>query len=165
MIIALTGMVSGQAEFKADCVRICVNVQSNIYTYKVTNLSTSPIVRFEVKQHVSYNFIVPEGWQHEISSGVLQAWTSNRQMAIQPDRTAEFSLRVSSRGAVLGRTPAKVQFQSGETITVPGVWAPTPEPRSYIALVVGLVLILLLLHTTALVYKSRRAKKASINDA
>ena len=165
MIVALAGMVPGQAEFKTDDVHICVNIQSSIYTYKVTNLATSPIVRFEVKQHAAYNFIVPNGWQKEISAGVFRAWANDPQAAIQSKKTAEFSLRVSSKGAVLGREPAKVGFQSGKTIAVSGVWVPVPEPRSYIALVAAAILIILLVHTAVLVSRDRREGKKPINDA
>ncbi len=165
LAIVLAGMVSNQAEFKTDDVRICVDVQSSVYTYKVTNLGASPIVRFEVKGHAAYNFMAPEGWQKVVSSGVFQAWTSEHRAAIRSNKTAEFSLRVSSEGAVLGRVPAKVQFRSGETATVAGVWAPVREPRSYIALVVGLILVVLLLHTAIFVYRDRRGKKAPVNAA
>ena len=160
LVIALTGLASNQAEFKTDHVRISVDIHSNIYTYRVTNLGTNPIVHFEVRQHAAYDFIAPEGWQKEVSSSVFRAWTSNPETAIHSRETARFSLRVSSKGAVLGRTLAKVRLQSGETVTLSGVWTPVPEPCSYIALVAGLVLVVLLLHTGVLAYRDRRARKS-----
>jgi len=165
LIVAFAGLVSNQAEFETDHVRIRVTIKSNIYTYEVTNLSESPIVHFEVKRYAAYNFIVPEGWQEESSSDIFRASTSNSQTAILSNETAEFSLRVSSAGAVLGTTPAKVQFQSGKTSTVPGVWAPVAEPRSYGALVAGLITAIVLLHTAFLVYRNRRRPKATTNGA
>lgn len=165
LIIVLAVMLPGEAEFKNDQVNVHVNIRANIYTYKVTNLSTSPIVRFEVDEHACYNFMVPEGWEKEISSGLFRAWTTNPQAAIRSNKTAEFSQRVSSTGAVLGRAPAKVQFQSGKTLMVPEVWVPVSEPASYIALVTGLVLSIVLLHTAILLYRDRRGSKATVNDA
>jgi len=158
-IIAFLAMVPGQAEFRTNEVSITTNIQSNVYTYKVTNQSSSPIVRFEIKQHASYNFLVPEGWEHEVSSDVLAAWTDDTKAGIQPNKTSEFSLRVSSIGAVLGQTPVKIKFLSGKTITIPNVWAPTTEPRSYIALIAGLILFIMVLHISILAYKKRQVKK------
>lgn len=168
LVIALTGItgaVPGQAEFKTKEVAICVNLQANIYTYKVTNLSISAIKSFEVSQHVAYNFTAPNGWQIETSQGIFRAWTNDTKTAIATGKTAEFSLRVSSKGAVLGGKKAKVEFQSGKTITVPGVWSPVQEPKSYIFWLTGLILLLLLLHTAIVTGKDFRRKKLSISDA
>jgi len=156
VFIALTIATPNQAEFKTDQVSIKVDIQSNIFKYEVTNLGASPIVGFEAQHHASYNFIVPDGWHKEDSSDLFKAWTDDLELAIGPGKTAEFSMRVSSRGAVLGRAPAKVRFQSGQTATVPNVWSPSPEPRSYIFLIAGLTLFIILLHTAALVRKNRR---------
>lgn len=152
---------SNQAEFKNEQACISVNIWSNIYTYKLTNLSKSPIIGFEVGQHASYNFEVPEGWKMDISPEIFQTWTENSKMGIAPKKTAEFSLRVSSVGAVLGLVPAKIKLQSGETITIPAVWSPVPEPKSYIILVSGLILFIVLLHSAIVIFKDRRTQKAS----
>ncbi len=149
----------GQAEFKTDEVCIGVGIQSNIYTYKLTNLSTVPIVSLEVKQHAAYNFLVPEGWQKEVSKDTFRAWTDNPQTAIKANQTVEFSMRVSSQGAVLGGRTAKVQFQIGKAVTIPNVWVPVPEPRSYIALVVGIIAVILLLHVAILARREHRKEK------
>jgi len=159
VIIALAGAVPGQAEFKSNEFRVCVKVRANIYTYQVTNLSTSPIVRFALKQHATYNFTAPKGWQTEIISGVFQAWTDKWETGISPNESGEFSLRVSSSGAVLGSTTAKVTFQSGQTASIREVWAPAGEPKSYFWLVAGVMLSIMLLHT-AVGAGRRRARKA-----
>ncbi|MCK4753304.1 MAG: hypothetical protein KAS75_07650 [Planctomycetes bacterium] len=151
----------GQAEFKADGVNVTVDIQSNIYTYKVTNLSNSPIVRFEIKQHAAYNFKTPEGWQKETSTDTFLAWTDNLRTAIVPNETKQFSLRVSSKGAVLGFAPVTIQFQTKDTITISDVWAPIGEPRSYILLVIGLLVAILLTHTIIL----NRRNKCEVSTA
>lgn len=159
LIIALATAVPNQAHFESNQVDICVNVHSNIYTYKVTNLGSKSIVGFEIKKYASYNFMVPDGWQMDTSSGLFHAWTTDAQTAITKNKTAEFSLRVSSKGAVLGVSAARVQLQSGQTVIVPGVWGPVPEPRSYIVLIGGLILLILLLHTVILTCRHRRKAK------
>jgi hypothetical protein len=159
LIIALTGISPNQAEFHNGEVSICVDIHSNIYKYNVTDLATSPIVEFEIRPHASYNFIVPEGWQNETSRGVFRAWSSSSQKAIYPNQSADFSVRVSSTGAVLGRIPVTVHLADGRTSTVAGVWAPTPEPRSYIALVAGLLIAIMVIHTAILTYRERARRK------
>jgi hypothetical protein len=157
-------VLPNEAEFQADQVRIHVNVSSNIYTYTVTNLDTSPVIGFEIREHNAYNFTAPENWDKEISGGFFRARVTNKEAAVFSGKSADFSMRSSSKGSVLGYEPVKVQFQSGKTVAVPNVWAPAPEPRGYIALVVAIVLIILLLHTTVLVYKDSRRKKAFVSE-
>jgi hypothetical protein len=153
-----SNLAPGQAEFQTEEVIIRVNINSSIYTYKVTNLGMSPIVSFSILQHASYNFNAPDGWEKQVLAGQFRAWTNNSQMAIQPKETAEFSMRVSSKGAVLGKAPAIIQFQSGQTATVPGVWVPTHEPRSYIVLIAFVVLLIIILHTSVLARRNRQKK-------
>jgi hypothetical protein len=155
LFTALALLAPNQAEFKTEQVAILVDIQSNIFQYNITNLASSPVVYFEVNHHAAYNFEVPEGWHKEHSSDIFKAWTDDPQSAIGPDKTAEFSMRVSSRGAVLTRAPVKIQFLSGQTSIVPAVWCPAPEPKSYVFLIAGLFLFIILLHTIVLVRKDR----------
>lgn len=161
LIMVLVFTVPNEAEFKAENVSIKVNIQSNIFLYEVTNLGSSPINGFEVKYYAAYNFIVPEGWQKDTTSNTFRSWTDNPEMYIFPDNTAEFSMRVSSRGAVLAKLPVKIKLISEKTIVVPDVWSPSPEPRYYIILIAGLILFLFLLHSFILIYKSRKKIKPS----
>lgn len=164
LAIALAGVSSVQeTEFTTDQVRIAVNIRSSIYEYHVTNLSRTPIVRFEVAEHAAYNFEAPEGWEKEVSSGVFRAWTNKRRAGILLNKTAMFSLRVSSRGAVLGRRPVTVGFRAGENISVPNVLSAVPEPASHVGLVAGVILVILLLHTIVLVYRDRRAAGRTVS--
>lgn len=154
----------GQAEFKTEKVRIITNIQSNIYTYEVTNLSTTDIISFDIKQHAAYNFKAPKDWQIESHSGVFRTWTSEPQAAISPRQTEKFSFRVSSSGASLGYKPVKIGFKSDKIAIVPAVWTPVPEPCSYIIFVAVLILSILSLHTAILVYKDRRTRKDPVNN-
>jgi hypothetical protein len=156
LFTALALLAPNQAEFRTEQVSIMVDIQSNIFQYNVTNLSSSPIVYFEVNHHAAYNFQAPSGWYEEDSSDLFKAWTDDSELAIGPSKTAEFSMRVSSRGAILNKAPAKIRFQSGQTITVPNVWSSSQEPQSYIFLIAGLILFIILLHTIALVRKDRQ---------
>jgi hypothetical protein len=58
-----------------DDASITVDVRSNIYTYTVSNLSSSPITAFDVGHHAAYNFETPEDWQTDSSGGTFRAWT------------------------------------------------------------------------------------------
>jgi hypothetical protein len=151
-------MLPNEVDLETGDVHIHVNVGSNIYTYTVTNLAASPIVEFEVEPYHAYNFAAPEGWDIEHSEDIFHAKAGNTGPAIRTGEGAEFSLRMSSAGAVLGYAPVKVRFQSGKTVTVPDVWAPVPEPRGYTYLIAVVILAIMLLHTAVVVYKKRRAR-------
>lgn len=163
LCIAAITLLPNQAEFSSDAASILVEVNSNIYTYKVTNLSSDPIVHFEIPQHASYNFKVPDGWLFDGSNERFTAWCDNPADALRSDETAQFSLRSSSTGSVLGKASAVFHFQSDRTITIPDVWAPSPEPKSYIHLIVITLLVIVLGHTF-IIYISRKAKKVTAND-
>lgn len=160
----ITHLSPGYAEFKTDQVCIRVKIRSNIYTYEVTNLGTSAIDGFEVKQHAAYNFTGPDGWEEQICPDTFWTRTNNPQAAIGPNMTAEFSMRISSKGAVLGLGPAKLHLRSGRNITVPDLWVSAPEPKSYIALVAGLIVFIMLLHTAILTYRERQREKTFIRN-
>lgn len=147
------------AEFGNEHVSITVGIQSNIYTYKVKNLGSSAIVAFEAGQHAAYNFETPEDWQINSSGETFRAWTETAAKGIAPGQTGEFSMRVSSKGAILGSAAARVKFQSGQIGEVADVWSPAAEPRSYIALVAGGMLLIILAHSAIIVARDRRAQK------
>jgi len=149
------------AEFGNEHASITVGIQSNIYTYKVKNLGSSAIVAFEAGQHAAYNFETPEGWQIDSSGGTFRAWTEIPAKGIAPGQTGEFSMRVSSKGAILGRAAARVKFESGQTAELADVWSPAAEPRSYVALVACGVLLIVLAHSAIIVARDRRAQKPS----
>ena len=152
---------ANQAEFKNGQASITVGIQSNIYTYKVKNLSSSPIVSFETAQHAAYNFETPEDWQIDSSGETFRAWTEIPTKGIAPGQTGEFSMRVSSKGAILGRAAARVNFESGQIAEVADVWSPGAESRSYIALVAGGILLIVLAHSAIIIARDRRAQKPS----
>ena len=137
----------GQAEFKTNQAYVHVDIQSSIYTYTITNTGSSDITGFELPQHACYNFKAPDGWELESESGIFLAWAKNGQSAISPQKNGQFSMRVSSSGAVLGKKPVKLKLNSGQIVTVADVWAPAKEPRSYMVLVVGMILLVLTGHT------------------
>ena len=153
--VLLATMTFGEV-FQAEQVSIDVDISSNIYTYEVTNLSTDKIVGFEVGYHAAYNFKVPAGWHEEIGGGIFKAWTDEASAGIAQNKTAQFSDRVSSHGAVLGSSAVKVHFQSGKTVIVPDVWAPVHEPRSYIFLVATVIICIMCLHTAVIIYRKKQ---------
>ncbi|MHC4076731.1 MAG: hypothetical protein ACYSRZ_10050 [Planctomycetota bacterium] len=166
-IIAVIGLGPNHAKFGNDQVRINVEIRSSIYTYKVTNLTDSYIVRFELIQHSAYDPTAPEGWKKKIALGTdfYQAWTDDILAGIEPGKTGRFSLRIGSKGAVLGKGPVKVQFKSGKVVTISDVWAPVAESETYIATVAATVLAIVVLHNVIVVLRNRRQKKPAISDA
>lgn len=150
---------ANQTESSNEYAKITVDIQSNIYKYTVSNLSSSSIVGFEVAQHAAYNFQVPDGWQTDTSGKFFKAWTDTPEAGIGPDETGDFSMRVSSKGAVLGRSPATVKLESGRMIELEDVWRPVPEPKSYIALVAGVIFLIALLHSAIIIKRTRRTNK------
>ena len=160
--VLLATMAFGEV-FQTEEVSIDVDINSNIYTYDVTNLSTDKIVGFEVGYHAAYNFKVPAGWHEQIGGGIFKAWTDDTSAGIAQNETAQFSDRVSSQGAVLGSSAVKVHFQSGKTVIVPDVWVSIAEPKSYIALISVLLLSVVLLHSAMIFRKNRRNNKQTIS--
>jgi hypothetical protein len=152
--VLLATMTFGEV-FQTEEVSIKVDIQSSIYTYEVTNLSTDKIVGFEVRFHAAYNFKVPVGWHEQVTGGIFKAWTDDAYAGISQNQTAQFSDRVSSQGAVLGSSPVKVHFQSGKTVIVPDVWAPVHEPQSYIFLIAAAIICIMCLHTAVIIYRKK----------
>lgn len=121
----------GQKTFKSPQATVSVDIHSSIYTYKITNLEADRIVGFETGQHATYDFTAPAGWEKEVAPGIFKAYAVTPTDGIGKNRTAEFSQRVSSKGAILGKRDAKITFESGKTITILDVWTPVAEPKSY----------------------------------
>jgi hypothetical protein len=147
----------GNAVFENDKVSISVTIHSSIYEYEVANHGSEPIVGFEIRHHAAYNFLAPDMWEVESTNEIFRARTAKTWTSISPGQTKGFSLRVSSKGAVLGTSPVKIQFQSGKTVLVDGVWAPVKEPRSYTYLVAGVIFVLAAGHNIFVIYKKRRS--------
>jgi len=151
----------GSAVFENDKVSISVTIHSGIYKYEVTNRDSEPIVGFEICHHSAYNFLAPNKWEVENTDKIFRARTDDAWESIDPNDTKKFSLRVSSKGAVLGTSPVKIQFQSGKIVTLDGVWAPIKEPRSYVYLVAGVIFVLMAGHSIFVVHKKRKSQEIS----
>ena len=165
MLITLATMTSDQTVFKTDQVEIAVNIHSSIFQYRITNISQEPINFIEFNHTAAYAFTAPEGWKYkQASPNTFETWTEASKMAIYPDKSKDFSLRVSSRGAVLGLAPIKIKVHSGETITIPDIWAPSPEPTSYLYFILGMLFLILIAHTAIIVYRNRHRKNVEIKN-
>jgi hypothetical protein len=151
----------GNAVFENNKVSISVTINSSIYEYKVTNHDSEPIVGFEICQHAAYNFIAPPMWEVESTDKIFSARTDKTWTSINPSETKMFSLRVSSKGAVLGTSPVKIQYQSGKVVLLSNVWAPIKEPGSYLYLVAGVSLALVAGHSIYVIYKKRKLQKTA----
>jgi len=151
---ALAGFVAEQ-----DGVRIGVEVKSNLYAWTVENLDAEPVTGFAIEMHHTYDFHAPEGWTIEEpgESGVFRARASVPGQFIRRGRAGVFSARVNSRGAILGTASGRIALADGNVVEAPGVWRPIPESRRTIAVIVGGVVVLALLHIAFGVMWSRRA--------
>ena len=153
------------AEFSTQQVRVSLAISANDFIYLVTNLGREPIVGVEFPEHVCYGFRAPEGWLLETSAGRFRTSTGDARKAIPPNGMGKFSFRVSGSGAVLGRGTVKVQLQSGHTVEVPDVLAPSSESSGHVALVACTIAILFLLHSGVVMWRNRRATPAATPGA
>ncbi len=157
LVVTLAIVVVGPADAQQDGVRIHVEIQASDYTYWVGNVASRPITRFEVAQSNAYLFRAPDGWQVESKDGLFVAWTDDVRHAIRRRGTGKFSLRVTSKGAVLGEVQARLGLKSGESIVIDDLWGIVPEPRSTVLLVSGVMAALMLFHAGFMALLDRRA--------
>lgn len=154
ILFALTA--PNESVYQMDSVQLVVHIQSNLYTYTITNHGESPIVAFEIPLYATYNFTAPPDWQISNPAGTFKAWTDDPLRGIEPTKSGRFSMRVSSKGATLGDVTAKVRFQDGREVSLPKVWAPVAESRWYYILIVGVLIVIFLLHYVILRYRKHR---------
>lgn len=157
--LIMVGVLPNQAQFKNDKAAVVVDVSSNIYTYTVSNNTSDPVVGFEIAEYASYNFKTPQGWERDTSGGIFKCWTEDPYFAITPNKNGKFSLRVSSKGAVLGTATVRLKFHSGGATSIPGAWAPAREPKSSAFLVAAAMLVIMAAHILILTLRDRRKHK------
>ncbi len=157
--LIMAGILPNQAEFKNDKAAVVVDVSSNIYTYTISNNTSDPVVGFEIAEYASYNFKTPQGWERDTSGGIFKCWTEDPYYAITPNKTGEFSLRISSKGAVLATATVRLKFHSGGATSIPGVWAPAREPKNSVFLVAAAMLVIMAAHILILTLRARRNRK------
>ncbi|MHC4222214.1 MAG: hypothetical protein ACYST9_07300, partial [Planctomycetota bacterium] len=116
------------------------------------------IVKFTIKEHAAYDPKAPAGWQTKMTSEDFSAWTDDPQTAITKNKTGEFSVRVGSKGAALGKADAQIKLSSGETIIIPQVWSPAPESKTNIIAVTLALFTIVLFHSLIIVRKKHRDK-------
>lgn len=153
------GTVPAFAEVEVEGVRIRVHVRASEYTYELTNTGRDPITRFEFAFTSGYNFTPPDGWESDQDGDVFRAWAQRKGDAIHPGHTVRFSLRVSSRGGVLGHVPARVETLSGKSVTLRNVWGAVPEPRGHVLLVAGVAGAIFVLHSLLLARSDCRSDR------
>lgn len=144
-------------------VRVSVSIQSHIYTWAITNFGATPISSFEIELHNTYVHQAPAGWAIEIDGDRFRAWATQEREAIHPNQTKEFTARVSSGGAVLGRLPLTVGFDGAlEPLTVGAVWGPIRKPRSMVVLVALTVAGIAVVHALVLTRRNRTAAAGTV---
>ncbi len=158
-----TGAPANEAEFTSRQVSLTVNVTSNVYTYELSNSGLVPIVGFELPHHAAYNFQAPQGWKIEADQTVFRTWCTRAEDAIAPGEKKKFSMRVSSKGAVLGRAPARLSLQGGQTTVIPRVWVPVHERRSYIWLIPAIICLLAVTHAILIGIRQRQKAKSRLS--
>lgn len=146
----------GDSSFSGEKATIKVSVSSNVYTYTIKNISEAQINSVEFKPHSSYNFQAPEGWTFDEDRPFFAE--SEKQAAIDKDRSEKFSIRASSGGSVLGQSPVLIGFTDGSMEIIDGVWSPVRESSfSSIAILVTVVTIFILHSLWALGKKGKSA--------
>ena len=158
-LMLATGPAS--AEVEAAGVRIQVEVHAGLYTYEVLNLASDPIRSFEINFAQAYNFKSPEGWECEEDGDTFRAWSPRAGDAIHRGEKGQFSLRMNSRGAVLGQADVRLETLSGAPVVVDNVWGAVPEPRAHIVLVGGVVGVIVAFHGLLLARRKSRNGRAT----
>jgi hypothetical protein len=149
IILAFLGF-AGQRALESGGVRIAATLESQVYTWTVTNLAAPAISSFEVGTSKTYLYTVPDGWTWEHQGERFVARTAEPLRAIAPGQSRSFTARVSSAGAALGAVRAVVGFDGGgDTVAFEGVWGPVPKRRSMVALVVTTLSAIAVAHTIA----------------
>ena len=159
----LLAVAPNQKDFIVEDVKITTQVESNIFMYTVTNLGTDPIVGFQMKYYASYYFMAPDGWEKQDVDKVFMAKSKDKETAILQNSSGEFSMRVSSKGAVLGIKPVEVEFASGRKV-IADVWAPVVEPASYKVFIITIVLAVLLSHSLLVMRQKKRNSESELTD-
>lgn len=162
LTLAVAAALLGGFEVEQDGVHVSVDIESSNYYYRVTNVEAEPITSFEVRHHGAYNPQAPDGWEHEMDGPSFRAWTTDASTAIVRDATKLFSLRVSSKGAVLGLVEMSLGSAAGNSIVIPQVWGPVPEPQSTVLLIGAVVLVIVLLHSWLLARWDRKRAADSV---
>jgi hypothetical protein len=165
LVILIAAAALGPARVEKDGVRIRVDVRAHVYTYTVVNLDASPITRFEIEQHNAYDFQAPDGWEFEAEQGIFRAWATGEEAAIRYRQPRRFTMRVSSKGAVLGPVEARMSRESGDSVVIADLWGISPEPRATILLVSFVVTAVILIHAWLLARRDRRAAVRAVSAA
>jgi hypothetical protein len=147
-MFALLATATPYFETEQEGIRIRAEVAASRYTWTITNVSAPPVTGFAIDVHHTYDFIAPEGWDHTEPrpAGEFRAWARNRAGAIGQGRSAVFSARVNSRGAILGVGSGRIETADGATMSVAEVWRPVPESTRTRLIVAGVLVALALLH-------------------
>ncbi len=111
-----------------------------MYTYRVTNRSDSPIVLFQIPHYGGDLFLVPNGWrgegtnlvgQHQADApGECVARPEEKMPGLAPGETMQFQLRVPNPSTPTDKASSTVGFADGTTIEVPGVAVPVAPSKN-----------------------------------
>lgn len=107
LFTALALLAPNQAEFKTEQVSIMVDIQSNIFQYNVTNLSSSPIVHFEVHHHAAYNFQAPTDGTKKILLTDSARGLMNHSRPLAPAKPTNSPCVSAAEGQSLTKHPQK----------------------------------------------------------
>jgi hypothetical protein len=155
VVLVCFGASAGSVEYEKDGARIRVTVEGSQYKYEVSNAGAASIARFEAGHHNTYNHQVSDGWKFAVDPAKVSVSPADGARAIDQRRTMTLSMRVTSEGAVLGRSSARVELDDGRVIEFEGVWAPQLEPRRTVFLVPITIVCIILAHTWMLARRDR----------
>lgn len=148
----------GVAGWEKDGVQVRVHVESSLYTYTLTNRAASPIIGFEVGQYHTYDYQTPPGWSWQTKAQRVNVIAQDASRAVLTGQSVELSMRVTSDGAVLGTTQAKVILANGRTVDFERMWAPQAPPFYDLYLVPAVLILIIIFHA----YLVRRYRRDNI---
>lgn len=122
------------------------------YEWFVTNHHSSPIVYVEFPHYRADAFTVPPLWKAETTylvnvgvpdkPGVCIARPEPPNTGISKGGSLRFEMRITAKGAAVGRGRVKIRFADGKETVIEGVILPEPPPSDFKLLpLVGAALI------------------------
>jgi hypothetical protein len=172
--VAITGiMLVATTAARAEMATIegRADTSGHNYEWVVTNDSASPIVSIEFPHYHADLFSVPPGWQSKTTflvnvgvpdePGVCIATAQPPNPGIVRGGSARFGMRITAKGAPVGKGAVKVRFADGREVLVTGVELPEPPASSFkfLPVVVGAIILVLWVVIRTLRERRRRASE------
>ena len=128
--IALASTPYLDATVEEHDIRVEVEVESQVYSYTVTNLGEDEIRKIRVDHWRCYNHAVAPGWLMDATYARLITEAGTPSARLARGESTDFNLRVSSAGATLQTIPMVIEFAGDREPIELKIWGPGERPKS-----------------------------------